>query len=131
MIRLSLSNHTGDARLSIRFSIPRAAASDNTAHTILRIIREPTVNAVRHGHATAIRIAGAIEGGRLVFSVGDNGGGFDPENRTGIATGHFGLAGVAERIRAFDGRMSVESQPGKGAHVVISLVLPAHPLEPK
>ena len=124
MIRLSLSNYTGDAQLSIRFNVPREALSDNTAHALLSIVRELAVNAVRHGHAAAIRIAGAIEDGRLFFSVSDNGEGFDPAARPGISDGHFGLDGIAERLRAFDGRMTVESTPGKGSRIAISLVLP-------
>ena len=130
MIRLALANYTGDAQLAIRFNVPRESLSDNTAHALLSIVRELSVNAVRHGHATLVRIAGAREDGRLFFSVSDNGCGFDPESRPGITDGHFGLDGITERIRAFDGRLTVESAPGKGARIAVSLVLPPSPQEP-
>ena len=120
-IRRTLKPHAEDATLAIRFSVPRAKLTDKTAHAILRIIRELTVNAIRHGQAKTIRIAGAGEDGRILFSVTDDGSGFDPETRPGIAEGHFGLEGVAERIRDFDGKMSIESAPGKGTKVTICL----------
>lgn len=120
-IRRTLKPHAEDATLAVRFSVPRAKLTDKTAHAILRIIRELTVNAIRHGQAKTIRIAGAVEDGRILFSVTDDGSGFDPETRPSIAEGHFGLEGVAERIRDFDGKMTIESAPGKGTKVTICL----------
>ena len=123
-IRRTLLQHLEGTELTVRFNVPRARISDNTAHALMRIVRELAVNAVRHGHATAVRIAGAIEDGHLLFSVADNGCGFDPEKRPGIAEGHFGLQGIAERIRRFNGRLTIESAPGKGTRVAVSLRMP-------
>ena len=117
----TLAPHVGDARLTIRFNVPRDRLSDNTAHSILHIIRELASNAVRHGNATEIRIAGAIENDKLLFSVSDNGCGFDPENRPTIADGHFGLQGIQDRVDGFEGEMSIDSVPGKGSKVTISI----------
>ena len=97
---------------------------DNTAHTILRIIRELAINAVQHGKATSIKVAGSVEAGKLLFSVKDNGCGFDPERAPGMAQGHFGLQGIRDRIEAFEGEMSVQSAPGKGSRIAITLNLP-------
>ena len=58
-IHLTLDPAIGDTNVSIRFNVPRNRLTDNTAHTILRIIRELATNAIRHGRATAIQIAGA------------------------------------------------------------------------
>ena len=123
-IRKTLEQHLGDARLSVRFAVPREILSDNTAHALLSILRELTTNAVRHGHATAVKIAGAIEGGRLLFSVSDNGCGFDSAHCPGIAEGHFGLQGIRERIRPLHGDMTVESSPDKGTRIAISIRIP-------
>lgn len=123
-IRMALLRHIGEARLSVRFNVTRTKFSDKTAHAILCIVRELAVNAVRHGHAKAIRIAGAIENGMLRISVADDGCGFDTANHPGIAEGHFGLQGIRERIKAFRGTMNIHSTPGHGTRAVIEMTLP-------
>ena len=120
-IRQTLKPHVGSARLSIRFNVPRERLSDNTAHAILRIVRELAANAVRHGAASAIKVAGAIENDRLLFSVTDNGTGFDPDSCPDAMQGHFGLQGIRDRVDAFEGEMSIRSAPGNGAKISISL----------
>ena len=120
-IRLTVTPQIASAALAVRFAVPRDLISDNTAHALLRIIRELAVNAVRHGHATSIRVAGSIEDGALVFSVSDNGSGFDPATAPGVEDGHFGLQGIRERVADFDGEMEIDSAPGKGSKVRIAI----------
>ena len=120
-IQQTLAPHVGDAKLTIRFNVPRERLSDNTAHSILHIIRELASNAVRHGNATEIKVAGVLENDRLLFSVSDNGCGFNPENRPTVADGHFGLQGIQDRVDGFEGEMTIQSAPGKGTKVTISL----------
>ncbi|MBQ3808398.1 MAG: sensor histidine kinase [Kiritimatiellae bacterium] len=123
-IRITLQPHIVDAQLHVRFNMPRRTIPDNAFHNILCIIRELVVNAVRHGHATTLKIAGAINGGRLLFSVADNGSGFDPAARPGMEQGHFGLEGVMERVKALDGIADIASAPGKGTRIAINIPLP-------
>ena len=120
-IAMTLKPHIGNAALSIRFSVPRARLSDNLAHALLKIIRELASNAVRHGAAGAIRVAGATEENRILFSVTDNGTGFDPGNCPGIAEGHFGIQGIRERVRSLGGTVEFKSEPGKGTKVTIRI----------
>ena len=120
-IRRMLNVSLGDINPAIRFSVPRRKLDDNTLHTVLKIIRELAVNAVRHGKAKTIRIAGALEDDLIRFSVTDDGIGFDPVHHPGIADGHFGLQGIAERIRQFDGTMDIQSAPGAGTRIAISI----------
>ena len=100
------------ACISIRFNAARSLMTDTSAHAILCIIRELVSNAIRHGAATRIRIAGAAEGSKILFSVRDNGRGFDPKRRPGPREGHFGLAGIHERLAAMNGSFAIESKPG-------------------
>ena len=97
---------------------------DNTAHAVLKIIRELAANALRHGKASSLKIAGTVEDGKLFFSVRDNGCGFDPDLAPGISEGHFGLQGIAERLERLNGEMKIESSPGKGAKVSVTLPIP-------
>ena len=110
-----------DTALHVRFNVPRNTLSDNTAHTLLRIVRELVSNALRHGGATEIKIAGTIDGRQLLFSVQDNGCGFDPANSPGITQGHFGLQGIHERIQRFGGKMRIEQIQPTGAKITINM----------
>ena len=120
-IRQTLRPQIGDVNLAVRFSVPRRRLTDNTAYAILKIVRELAVNATRHGKATEIRVAGAIDIDQLQFSVADNGCGFDSNAAPGPAEGHFGLLGITERIEGLEGKMNIESAPGRGTKVTISL----------
>ena len=123
-IRLTLRQAIGKADLSVRFNVPRSHFTDNSAHAILRIIRELATNAVRHGKATEIKVAGSIENDVLRFSVRDNGCGFDPDACPGVLDGHFGIQGVRERVASFEGDVLFESAPGKGTRVTVSINKP-------
>ena len=122
-VRQTVSPHIGEARLSIRFNVPRTRLSDNTAHALLSILRELCINAVKHGKATSLRIAGSIEGDRLLFSVRDNGRGFDPKTALGIADGHFGLQGIQERANRQGGDVTIVSTPESGTKVTVSFAI--------
>ena len=123
-IRQTLEPYAGKINLAIRFNVPRDFISDNTAHTILRIIRELTSNAILHGAATSVKIAGSIENGMLLFSVRDDGCGFDPNDYPNESQGHYGLLGIRERINSFEGEFDIVSKPGSGTKATVSIRLP-------
>ena len=125
-IRMSIEPLMSEADISLRFFIPRKRLSDTTAHMTICIIRELVTNAIRHGKARHIRIAGEIHADEMSFSVRDDGCGFDPANCAGPSEGHFGLTGIRERVNRLNGRVAFESSPGKGSRIVVSIRLP-HP----
>ncbi len=129
-IRLTLQPVAGRAEIKVHFSVPRERISDSTLHSILSIIRELTANGVRHGQATSVKIAGAIEDGRLLFSVCENGCGYDPENVEGVSQGHFGLQGIRERVKKLGGKVEIESAPGKGSKTTVSISLASNVSRP-
>ena len=124
-IRKTLDQLDGNADLAIRCDVPRQLLRDTTAHAILSILRELTGNAIRHGGATEVQIEGAVEPDRIVFSVRDNGEGFDPASCDGPAQGHFGLEGVRNRLAKLNGVFTIESVPGAGTKAVVAIPLPA------
>lgn len=128
-IRQTLTPHIAGVELVIRFNVPRARISDNTAHAILRIIRELTLNGIRHGKATKIWIAGSLDGTKLKFSVRDNGSGFKPEEAPGFTLGHYGLLGIRERVDTFEGEFRIDSKPGKGTKATIAILTPQGEME--
>lgn len=122
-IRKTLKPLEGPAAFLIKFHIHRAKIDESTSHAALCIIRELVSNAIRHGNATEIKIAGSLDNGKLLFSVSDNGTGFDPSKRPGAVEGHFGLQGIRERTERHGGTLSINSAVGHGTHVRISIPL--------
>ena len=120
-LRLVLNDIAHGVDLVIRFSVPRVRLSDRTLHASLCIIRELVGNAIRHGAATSIWIAGAIDGATLQFSVRENGRGFNPTSCPGPQQGHFGLDGIRNRVKRLNGKFTLNSTAGKGSYATISL----------
>lgn len=123
-IRIVLQPIANNVKIATRFLIPRNQLGDTTAHAVLRIIRELVANAIQHGHAKCVRIAGDISTGALRFSVADNGSGFIPDGSPGPLEGHFGLAGIKERIKTLKGTLTLTSAPGKGTKVTVEIPKP-------
>lgn len=120
-VRETIAPHIGDRRAVIDLDIPSAALSEELRHAALRIIREATANAIRHGRATTVAISGELSGKTLSFTIVDDGRGFDPSVAQGSATGHFGLLGMRERARAFNGSVSIASAPGSTTEISVIL----------
>ena len=124
-INQTLAPHMGKkTKFTVQFAANRRRLSDETTHTILRIIRELAHNAVRHGHATSVKITGAVDENTLHFSVADDGRGFDVDRRRGISEGHFGLQGIHERVTRLGGDVSIKSSPGCGTEVTVRVPIP-------
>ena len=113
--------HVGNAKATVRFNVPRSTLSEPTTHSVLSIVRELVVNAIRHGKADRVWIAGESSDGRISFSVRDNGCGFDVASTPGPREGHFGLQGIRERVNAANGTVEIESSPGEGTKITISI----------
>lgn len=120
-VRRTIEPHTADANVSVRFNVARDVLSEATVHAILKIVRELVVNAIRHGHARNIHIAGEFSDGVVRFSVRDDGRGFDQDTAPGARLGHFGLQGVRERAAERQGEVLILSSPGHGTKVTVSI----------
>ena len=118
-IEKTIAPHLGATQIQVRFNVPRAILSESSAHDILRIVRELVMNAIRHGQAKHIRIAGECRDGTVRFSVRDDGTGFSEADIPGPSQGHFGLQGIRERIGNRNGEMSIRSTPGQGTKVTV------------
>lgn len=85
---------------------------------LLRILQEALSNVVRHAHATEVKIELNRNGERLTLRVQDNGVGMaGPRSPDGC-----GLLGIKDRVRALGGSLAIDSQPGAGT--LLSLTIP-------
>ena len=77
----------------------------------------------KHAQATEVEARREFGAGRTEVSVSDNGKGFVVgDDLTELPrAGKLGLAGMAERVRLLAGNMKIESRPGKGTRVMITV----------
>jgi signal transduction histidine kinase len=90
-------------------------------NNLLRIGQEAVNNAVRHARARSISVRLSFDAQSVRLSVRDDGRGFDPSVYTNGSGGHFGLVGMRERAREMGGEVRVESSPGGGCEVEVSV----------
>jgi signal transduction histidine kinase len=84
--------------------------------TVLRAAQEALANVRRHASATEVTLTLTFEGSHVVLDVVDDGIGFDRE----AAPGH-GLRGIHRRVEQVGGEVSIDSRPGAGTHVRVSV----------
>jgi beta-phosphoglucomutase len=89
-------------------------------NAIFRIVQESLGNACRHSRSPKVHVAIGRRNGRLCIGIRDWGIGFDPRV---VAEQRFGLQGIRERVRLLEGRVAIESAPGKGTHIAVELPL--------
>jgi signal transduction histidine kinase len=97
---------------------------------VARIVQNLLSNAAKYrgGRPPAIRVSGAVSGGRVRLDVADNGRGMAPEelarlfrpfvrlpSSRGVAGTGLGLATSARLAQAMGGRLWADSEPGKGS----------------
>ena len=121
-IEKTIRPHIQNRDVTIRFHARRHNIPDVIAHNVLSIIRELCVNAVKHGDARRIRIAGELKDGILRFVVRNDGRGFDVDNRPGPMQGHFGLQGIKERTLRLHGTFKLESSTS--GHTAATVEIP-------
>lgn len=83
-----------------------------------RVIQEAVTNIVRHAGATRFWITLQEEPGTVTVSIRDDGRGLDPG---GSRRSTFGLLGMRCRAEAEHGQLVVESGPGQGTCIRLSL----------
>jgi signal transduction histidine kinase/streptogramin lyase len=91
------------------------ACSRAVEEQLLRIGQEAVANAVRHAHASEIRMVLRYGEADIILRVADNGVGFDVTSTNG--NGHYGLINMRERAEAAGGDIRIESRVGGGTRI--------------
>lgn len=88
---------------------------------LFRIAQELLNNVVKHAAATHITVTVDFKPVLLRLEIADNGKGFDPRLLPKNGNCGIGLGNVQSRIDLIKGTCSIESEPGRGTRVTVSL----------
>lgn len=91
---------------------------------IQRIVLEALTNAIRHAHAKRVTVSLASADGHVVVFIVDDGRGFDA---AALSRAGRGLASMRRRADNAGGSLRIESAPGRGTRVVLTLPAQPHP----
>jgi signal transduction histidine kinase len=93
--------------------------------TVFSVVQEALGNIKKHAHAKRVEVALAIQGDNLVGTVRDDGDGFDVKaTREGYAkrtSQSLGMVNMVERAERVGGHLEIESKPGRGTTVTITV----------
>jgi signal transduction histidine kinase len=110
--------------IDVEASVPTEVSLPMDAQTaLLRIVQGALANVAQHADAGHVRIALAQDGADVRLTITDDGRGFDPAGVEVAASGtdSFGIRAMRERVEQLDGDLSVESAPGAGTVVAVTL----------
>jgi signal transduction histidine kinase len=113
-----MSKRTG---LNVRVSADEVSDDlpDEHKTCVYRVVQEALHNAARHANARNLQVVVRNEGAGVVFSVRDDGSGFDKRFVRGL-----GMLGMEERVRRLGGVLRIESEIGRGTTISAELPLP-------
>jgi len=88
---------------------------------IFRIFQEILTNIIRHAKATRVKVSLKKKDDNIVLKVRDNGKGISNKQISGPKA--FGLIGMRERVRPWEGEIKISGAPGKGTTVTVIIPL--------
>jgi signal transduction histidine kinase len=104
-----------EAKLEISGIVERQASSVEIA--LFRVVQESITNTVKHARAKTVRIALQFVSSAIIGDIEDDGRGFNMDMVRRDKGEGMGLLGMGERIELLGGKLTIESQQGKGTHV--------------
>ncbi|HZZ58950.1 MAG TPA: ATP-binding protein, partial [Opitutaceae bacterium] len=119
----------GSAEMELAYGIDEVDdlfAADDATH-LYRIVQESLNNIFKHSAARAAWVRLERSGATARLTVEDDGRGFLVPSGAGPAGG-LGLGNIAERARILGGVLRIDSAPGRGTVVTLTLSPPPAPL---
>lgn len=87
---------------------------------LYRVTQEALTNVYTHAQATSAKVHLLVTLQTIQLTIQDNGCGFAPGE---VTPNRYGLTGMNERVRLLGGQLQIESTPGAGTKVVVSIPL--------
>jgi two-component system sensor histidine kinase DegS len=98
------------------------AIDDSAQIVIFRVVQESLQNIHKHAGASAIWIDLTSQAdGAVALRVRDDGAGFDLTQQRPSGSSGGGLLGMEERAALLDGQLEIESTPGQGTTITLSI----------
>ena len=98
--------------------------SQDMEQHLLRIAQEAVANVMKHAGASRIWVKLHMEARRLYLRIVDDGRGFEQQDVFSGLGGHFGIIGMRERAERLGGELRLQSRPGEGTEVEVTVPLP-------
>jgi len=98
--------------------------SPRVGRELVRIVQEALVNVRKHSGARNVLVRFAAKDNKWVLAIDDDGRGFEFEGRMSLGqldSARRGPGVIKERVRTLGGDMILESQPGRGSHLEVTL----------
>ncbi|HEX8858949.1 MAG TPA: sensor histidine kinase [Actinomycetes bacterium] len=93
---------------------------------LYRVTQEALSNVAKHARASRVWVLLASDNGLTRLQIRDDGIGFDPATTSTaelVEHGHFGLAGMRERVEMVGGRLLIDSGCGRGTTIAVELAV--------
>lgn len=107
-------------RLDVPQGLPDLPLNADQRHTLFLVTKETLANAAKYSGATIVQLHVKYQPQLLVFTLKDNGHGFD---RAKIRQDRNGLSNIESRMRQIGGEAGISSGPGDGTQVELKLPL--------
>ncbi len=111
--------------ISVRceFADTDARLAPETETALFRVVQEAITNIAKHARAETVLIQCAVRDGALTIEIEDDGQGFDPSTLPPPAARErgLGLMGMRERVELLGGTLILDSAPGRGARIAVSV----------
>ena len=86
---------------------------------IYRIIQELITNVLKHAKASEVQLLLVLEHDMIILKLSDDGIGYKRPADSELS--HRGLNSIQEQVRLLNGKMSIQSTPGYGTKITISI----------
>lgn len=116
-----LSDEHGRSGLKVFLSVdgPTQRLDPLVETVFFRVAQEALTNIDRHAQTDQAQLSLRFQKEQVVLQVKDDGVGFHDQNHAG--KGGWGLAGIRERAESVGGKLHLQSEPGKGTLVEVSI----------
>lgn len=120
LLTLSEQMHSSLAvNLNVKLNVKASPLPQQLSYQLYLICKEGLANVQKHANATKAMLSVVHTKDKIVLTIEDNGSGFE----VGKVTTGYGLQGMKERSQLLGGQLTVDSAPGQGTQLQLTVPL--------